>query len=202
MLTKHTETSAPSSKMSVICLGWGSLVWNPGCLPIEGDWHTDGPTLPIEFARESKDGRITLVLTEDAEPVKSLWTILEVTSLDEAKRCLAKREEICSHNVKYSIGFWEKGGKSHGRCKSVVGKWASSANLNSVIWTNLKFGFKGRRDQMPTVEEVVCHLQGLDETARQKAKVYVRYAPRQIRTMYRARIEAVLGWYPPDGGSA
>ena len=184
--------------MRTICLGWGSLVWCPRCLPVEGVWHSDGPDLPIEFARESSDGRITLVLTENAAPVRSFWARLAVNSLDEGKACLARREGISDQNVKYSIGFWDKGGKSHGRCREVIGDWASSANVDSVVWTNLKFGLKNSRDQMPTVEEVVCHLRGLDKEARRKAEKYVCRAPLQIRTKYRKQIEAILGWYPAD----
>ena len=188
--------------MSIVCLGWGSLVGAPRCLPIEGDWHTDGPALPIEFARESSDGRITLVLTEDGTLLESLWAMLAVTSLDEAKARLARREGISDHNVKCSIGFWDKGGKSHGRFREVIGDWACSTKVDSVVWTNLKFGFKKSRDQLPTAEEVVCHLRGLDQEAHQKAKEYVCRAPLQIRTKYRAEIEAALGWVRCHGGAA
>ena len=184
--------------MNVVCLGWGSLIWDPRCLPIVGNWHTDGPELPIEFARESSDGRITLVLTEDATPLPSLWATLAVTSLDEARACLARREGVRDRNVKYSIGFWDKRGKSHGRSKERIGDWAISNEVASVIWTNLKFGFRGSRDQMPTAEEVVRHLGVLRGEARCKAEMYVRCTPLQIRTSYRARIEKALHWHPPE----
>lgn len=184
--------------MSVVCLGWGSLVWDPRCLPILGNWHTDGPELPIEFARESGDRRITLVLTDDAILLPSLWATLAVVSLDEAKACLARREGIRDRNIRCSIGFWDKSGRSHGRSKEVIGDWASSKGLDSVVWTNLKFGFRGRLDQMPTAAEVVDHLCGLCGEARCKAEMYVRCAPCQIRTKYRAQIEKALHWYPPE----
>ena len=188
--------------MSIVCLGWGSLVWDPRCLPIEGDWHSNGPNLPIEFARESMDGRITLVLTEGVTPVKSCWVKLAVTSLDEGKARLAQREGICESNIKYSIGFWDKGGKAHGRCKGIIGDWACSAEVDTVVWTNLRCGFKGLRDRLPTADEVVCHLRDLDEGARRKAEDYVRCTPRQVRTKYRAQIEAALGWVPFGRGPA
>ena len=45
----------------IVCLGWGSLIWRPGDLPV-GDWRDDGPEIKVEFVRESTDHRLTLVL--------------------------------------------------------------------------------------------------------------------------------------------
>lgn len=45
---------------------------------------------------------------------------------------------------------------------------------------------------MPTANEVIAFLTAL--TNRQKAEEYVRKAPSQIMTPYRAHIEAALGW--------
>ena len=73
--------------MTTVCLGWGSLIWDQ-CraaeLPTRGCWHKDGPFLPIEFARVSSNGRLTLVIMPDAKLVPVQWAKLDVDSLDEA----------------------------------------------------------------------------------------------------------------------
>jgi hypothetical protein len=43
--------------MRVSIIGWGSLIWRPEVLQIESRWRRDGPSLPIEFARISGDGK-------------------------------------------------------------------------------------------------------------------------------------------------
>src|SRR5436309_364666 len=93
------------------CLGWGSLIWNPGKLPVRGPWFPDGPLLPLEFSRESgkaakHNRRITIALTPGVSVVRSLWTLLEVPNVAVAKTALADREGIRSENIDKDIGLW------------------------------------------------------------------------------------------------
>ena len=50
--------------MKIAVLAWGSLVWDPGDLQVAADFAPNGPLVPIEFCRASRDGRLTLVIDE------------------------------------------------------------------------------------------------------------------------------------------
>src|SRR5262245_38033199 len=82
------------ARMSFACLAWGSLWWRPGDLPIEGDWQKDGQVLPLEFARISNSGRITLVITESGSLSPTFWGVMAVPTMKEAVSALAQREEV------------------------------------------------------------------------------------------------------------
>ena len=183
--------------MRIGCLGWGSLIWNPGDLPFRGIWFRDGPLLPIEFARQSEDGRITLVLVPGRPVVRSLWSVLSVMSSDAARTALAKRERTDEEN----IGVWETGPANANTglqvCQTIL-QWATGLALDAVVWTALPPKFKGNPEQVPTAKEVVEYLSDLPHEKRRNAEEYIRRAPRQIDTDYRRQIEANLHWKPVD----
>src|ERR1017187_2142050 len=78
--------------METAVLGWGSLIWCPGSLRIKTRWRSDGPKLPVEFARISGDGRLTLVILPTAEDQPVHWALSEFESVDDARRNLKERE--------------------------------------------------------------------------------------------------------------
>lgn len=177
----------------IACLGWGSLVWNTRELPIHRQWFEDGPLIKVEFLRQSRDNRITLVLHTTAEPVRSLWALMSVHSLDEAKKALAARECIPEKNVPKHIGCWSRG-EPDPACIVEIGTWAMARGVEHVVWTALPPKFKTKNDRCPSPEEVVAHLSDLRGPERDNAEKYVRHAPAQIDTPYRKFIEARLGW--------
>ena len=181
--------------MKIACLGWGSLIWNPDGLPCLGDWGADGPYLPIEFTRESSDRRITLVLTPEVEDVRSLWTLLGVTSANDAVEALARREKCPVSR----IGLWTPASDDGSDSEMRIGRWARDQSFDGVVWTALGPGFQSSPGTVPSVEEVLSHLRSLTGTERDRAEAYVRKAPAQINTTYRGHIQAELDWLSVDG---
>jgi hypothetical protein len=181
--------------MKIACLGWGSLIWDPKELPVSGAWQKNGPIVPVEFLRQSKDGRITLVLDADGTLVPGLWTRLQSDDIDSAIAALKKREDIQDRDVIKGIGRWV--GDSPPPLIPGLADWAGKQHVDAVVWTGLGFSSKGHAGRR-SADEVVQYLKTLRDEARSTAETYVRRAPRQIDTVYRRRIEADLGWTPLD----
>ena len=177
----------------IACLGWGSLIWNPGDLPVRSDWLKNGPMVRVEFARQSSDGRMTLVLVDAGSEVQSLWVLMDVESVEAAAENLRKREDT---QGKY-IGVW-KGGLRSPTSIPRLAEWVQGENLDGVVWTALPPKFCGKNGRMPGEEEVVEYLRSLTGSVRKKAKEYVQKAPWQIRTSYRSRIEKDFHWYSDE----
>lgn len=178
----------------IACLGWGSLIWNPGDLPTIGEWRPNGPMLPVEFARESADRRMTLVICEDVELVQTYWALLNVPDIKTAIASLARREGIAKR-IATDIGYFDGALiTSSGLSRDVVKAWGIEHELDGAVWTNLPWGFKDSRGVMPSAVEVVAHLSKLNGTVRDQAREYIEKAPSQIDTAYRRTITKELGW--------
>lgn len=182
--------------MRIACLGWGSLVWDPRELPVLRTWFEDGPLLPIEFARESNDRRITLVLAEDQSLVRSLWALMAVTDPASAREALRVREGILSKNLEKHIGLWAGDTAANGFCADGIGQWAEGLSLDAVVWTALPPGLRNARGTASHSDEIIAHLRRLDPAASRNAENYVRRAPLQVDTPVRRDLETRFGWTP------
>ena len=176
----------------IVAIGWGSLLWKPGALPLAGRWRADGPELPVEFARQARDDRITLAIAEGCAPVRTYWVPLEVDSAAGARRALAEREG-CGERW---IGTWPGDPEERAPGYARVAEWAGGRPIRGAVWTGLPFGLRGSRGVVPAAGEVVDFLRRLSGPDRRRAEEYVRNAPAQTRTAYRERIERELGWSP------
>lgn len=173
--------------MEIVCLGWGSLVWDSQNLNLTKDkWHSDGPALPVEFSRYSDNGRVTLIIDKEARPIQVLWAELELEDLNMAIHLLAKRENTNEKNIE-SIRVNQN---DQDPIRKEIINWLRNKKMDAAIWTGLSYKNPGR----PTIDEVLNYLKKLEGRTRDVAEEYIRRAPEQIRTEYRMRIEAEFGW--------
>ena len=191
--------------MNIACLGWGSLIWDPEPLPLmpnKPQWFKNGPELPVEFARQSANGRMTLVIVppEMSKPRPVLWAHLRSHTIAEAHEALARREWgrgplpqrwTAKDWIDWkdrNIARWTKlAGSSSGHAQQIA-TWADRKKLDGVVWTILPPRFKNT-ERVPTLHEAVNYLKGL-----KRVEKYIRNAPPDILTSYRAAIENALGW--------
>lgn len=186
--------------MEIAILGWGSLIWRPThcgtTLDIRppGHWEPDGPVLPIEFARISRDGSLTLVVVPDyAHAVATLWTKSAHRELDPVIRNLAARECI-TENLN-SIHGVRRDGSTVGSVKeavaSTVHHWLQEKEdaVCAAIWTGLgtqprRWRDHGYRDGF-TQGNALAYLRSLQGDENHPAFEYVRNTPEQIMTPVR-----------------
>lgn len=170
--------------MPIAILGWGSLVWRPEGLPILGEWLVDGPILPIEFSRQSSDGRLTLVIDpEHGAPVTTLYAQSSRTNLNQALADLRKRERTNLNNIGY-VDI--QTGQNRCRVPELLNglrEWTTAQGLNAVIWTDLE-------PNLPSfsVQTAEAYLRGLTGEAASAAREYIARAPAQTDTPLRRRL--------------
>lgn len=182
----------PEPTLNIACLGWGSLIWDPRALPIRREWFKDGPLVPVEFTRQSSDGRMTLVIDSSARPMRVLWARMLSTDIQTAKEAFRDREGITGNDSLSRIGSWQRGGSAPKGIPDLP-QWVEDRGLDAVVWTALGPRFD-KKEMSPSVDEVITYLRSLAGTARNHAKEYIERAPRQIDTDFRRKIEAALGW--------
>lgn len=179
--------------MKIAVLGWGSLTWNRRNLQIKNNWKKDGPFLPIEFARISLDGRLTLVLYPPAQEVHSFWVHSVFQKLDYAKENLCTRENTNLDKIGFiSIKDDRYNCQAAPAILSNIRDWANKRGLDAVIWTDLKSNFMRKTETDFTEENVIVYLCSLSREKLENAETYIRRAPKQISTKMRPLIEEKL----------
>ncbi len=181
--------------MKIVFLGWGSLIWDPRDLQIRGKWHEDGPCLPVELARISKNGRLTLVLYPNVDRVKVRWAYAEVNSLDKAVENFCQRE-----GTKQRLIGFDSIKENKSRCQVVpeilneIRDWATKKKLDAVVWTDLPSNFKKKIGKELNENNAIEYLKSLQGKSQQEAIEYIEKAPLQIMTKMRRIIKKELGW--------
>ncbi len=185
--------------MKIAILGWGSLIWDPRNLLIDksigiNGWFDEGPMLPIEFARISKDGRLTLVIVPGKTNIQTSYAISKYKELDHSILDLAVREGCGKNKIGNLIGG-EDIIQSKIPTKKTIENWLKqNEGLDAVIWTDLSGNFNDKLNKELTAKNAVYYLNSLSSDIRAKAEEYVRKTPLFVQTDIRSLIESELGW--------
>lgn len=179
--------------MKIACLGWGSLLWKTDPVQLASPWNSDGPVLPIEFARVSDGGELSTALCEGARPQTVWWAELTTTGLDEARELLRQREEIDPAHPEW-IGSLP--GAARGLGAKEIGRWLDTMPLDAVVWTALPPRVDGVEGRCPSAARAVEYLSSLSGETRAHAEDYIRRVPASLDTENRRQITSSLGWFP------
>ncbi|MDH2067412.1 hypothetical protein [Pantoea sp. GD03673] len=177
--------------MKIACLGWGSLIWKPGALPVASQWHHDGPAVPIEFVRIADGGELSTAITLNARPVPVCWAWLNTASPESACRALRLREGIPDSRAD-GVGMMTVTDNATGP----LAEWAQARGIEGLIWTDLPARMAGVEGQIPTLSQARHYLQQLTGETREHAWRYMEKVPSQIDTAYRRALADLTGGQP------
>jgi hypothetical protein len=179
--------------LSIVILGWGSLIWDPRDLPREGMWQKEGPRLPVEFSRVSGDGRLTLVIDQAVGvPVNTRYVLSPRTFTSDAVKDLAAREgtgpsQIGFVDVVEASSSADRKPEQQFAC-AAVRAWCDEHRFNGAVWTALNSNFQDETGTEFSVESVITYLNNLPKTARSVALHYIRSAPEEVITPVRTAV--------------
>lgn len=180
--------------MNIVCIAWGSLLWKPGPLKLASGWHPGGPSLPLEFVRQSDDSpELALVLCESARPMPTYWAYLATRDLKEARAMLQEREKITPEKPEWIGSVPSVDGA---RTDARIAAWLKQKRIDAAVWTAVPPKFDGENGNVPSSEQVVAWLDSCSGERREAAEDYIRRTPAHIDTRYRRAIAARLGWLP------
>jgi hypothetical protein len=181
----------PRTQIAII--GWGSLLWCPGSLQIKSVWHHDGPILPVEFARISKDGRLTLVIHPESTGQRTLWAVAVPEDMNAARESLQEREETSPSLIHSGPADGEFSNGVTKEVRDAISRWLEEhQDFRGCVWTGLTSNWKEKQKSDFSIPRVVQYLQTLPNADR--AREYIENAPLQIQTAARAAIREKLQW--------
>lgn len=187
--------------MEIAVIGWGSLIWCPGSLRIKARWHSDGPRLPLEFARISADGRLTLVIHDGSRRQTTYWALSLFCDLRSARENLKTREGTDLRYIHSLTSDGQKDGDIRSDVSDLILKWLKCHPiLDAVVWTGLPSNWVCKRNRRFTPKDALQYVKDLerarDDTNEtyERAREYIANAPSQIQTVARRLISRDRGW--------
>lgn len=176
----------------IAILGWGSLVWRPGQLPLRRAFALGGPTLRVEFSRRSDRGRLTLVIDRRGDAVTTYHALSDRPTLDDAIESLRVREG--ARVQREDIGVVNGNEVIHSRdveAGAAIREWTAARPLDATIWTDLD-------SEWPEFDftRAVAHLRRLNDADREHARIYFANAPVETNTPLRRHLAAWIAGGP------
>ncbi len=188
------------NKMRVAVLGWGSLVWKPEPMKLKDRWHFDGPMLPVEFARISRNSstnqdRLIIVPYQGSKLIPVLWATAAHDNIDAAARNLCGRLGCEQKEVGF-VNVHTKGFRSSAVPKfhEDIGWWAAKKGIEGVVWADLPANFYEKTGGILTEYNVFDFLRKQEKKGNHEAKEYFQKAPKQIKTRIRDAVQKEFGW--------
>ena len=180
--------------MNIAILGWGSLICDPRDLPLKGTWQQGGLILPIEFSRISCDCRLTLVIDpKHGACVRTRFVRSARDDLDDAMCDLRTREGSVTRRIGY-VDLAQ--GAQHSRYHHIadtIKTWAEGHRFDAVVWTDLPSNFEEQTGSPFSLDTALEYLNRLPRSAAERAREYVRKAPREVDTPLRRMLHDT-GW--------
>ncbi len=193
--------------MQIAVIGWGSLIWCPDSLQITTKWSPDGPELPVEFARISRDGRLTLVIHPGSRKVKTYWALSAFGTIKDACENLRVREGTAAHLVDVLQASDNHDEEMPGSRNAVLAWLKGKRDLDAAIWTAIKSNWEERRGIAFSQDDAKRYLSELkckrDDAvlSYDRACEYIQNAPEQIRTALRDLLEDSPDFEARKGGA-
>lgn len=193
-----------ASVSNIAIIGWGSLVWAPvtspsqAALKLIGGWKANGPRLPLEFARLTRDGRLSLVIQNGTPRQPTYWATSEYYDLASATSNLVDREGVTLDK----IAFHSLSDRSSRDIPRIVdnemNRWLRiHSQTKWVLWTALRSNWNKMRGQRFNLADAKKYI--LEQIASgngRQIERYIRRTPADIRTPLRIWAETELGWLP------
>ena len=173
--------------------------------------------LPLEFARISGDGRLTLVIHPGSAQVRTYWAVSECDTLEDARENLRSREGTTLKHVAMARSGDEQSAAMSDGGIAVFAWLQARQDVEAAIWTALGSNWEEKRGRTFTPNDAGRYLEQLEggraeaALAYSRACEYIRNTPAQIQTSVRemlrrrpdftdAKLSAVL--FEPDSSAS
>jgi hypothetical protein len=130
--------------------------------------------LPLEFARISSDGRLTLVIHPGSADVRTYWAASECNTLQEAREDLPMRENTTLTHIAMASGS-DKEAAATSNGGIVVFSWLQGRhNVEAAVWTALGSNWEEKRARVFTPDDAAHYLADLERRRAEGPMPYSR----------------------------